>query len=157
MLLVHYRLDDAVDAIPVHLVGGSWGVIATGLFASPTGLRRYFEVDAVEHVGLIYGGGAIFGCQVIGLLFIIGWVTVIMLPFFIILNYMGMLRADSLEELVGLDVSYHGWTAAVVDDVTQSDLDAYMRQSKLPNRGSRRGRDDEEEEEDDGGIDRFQS
>jgi hypothetical protein len=31
-----------------------------------------------------------------------------MLPFFIWLNYKGWFRADSLEELVGLDMSYHG-------------------------------------------------
>ena len=31
-----------------------------------------------------------------------------MFPFFVWLNYRGWLRADSLEELVGLDISYHG-------------------------------------------------
>ena len=31
-----------------------------------------------------------------------------MFPFFCILHYKGWLRADSLEEIVGLDVSYHG-------------------------------------------------
>ena len=31
-----------------------------------------------------------------------------MSPFFAILHYLGWLRADSLEEIVGLDISYHG-------------------------------------------------
>ena len=31
-----------------------------------------------------------------------------MMPFFLWLNYMGWFRSDSLEELVGLDLSYMG-------------------------------------------------
>jgi Amt family ammonium transporter len=27
------KIDDPVGAVPVHLVNGAWGVIATGLFA----------------------------------------------------------------------------------------------------------------------------
>lgn len=43
----------------------------------------------------------------IGIVFIVSWVTFIMLPFFAWLNYKGWLRADALDEIVGLDVSYH--------------------------------------------------
>lgn len=32
-LLVRLRLDDVVDAIPVHFTNGVWGTLATGLFA----------------------------------------------------------------------------------------------------------------------------
>lgn len=162
--LLYFHLDDAVDAIPVHLSGGAWGVIATGLFASPTGLRRFFEVEVADHVGFFYSFShpsgvdfALLGCQIIGLLFIIAWVTVIMFPFFVLLNYLGMLRADSLEEIVGLDVSYHGWTPAVADDVTQRDLDAYSRQAKIRNRFSRHSASQEDaQEQDNEGVDRFE-
>lgn len=110
-MLEYFRLDDAVDAIPVHLAGGSWGVIATGLFASPTGMRRYYNIEYAENVGLFYSfgrgapDGSLLGCQVIGLFSIIIWVGVNMYPFFTILSYLGLLRADSLEEIVGLDIS----------------------------------------------------
>jgi Amt family ammonium transporter len=40
-LLVRFRIDDAVDAVPVHMGGGAWGVIATGLFTSPQRLLNY--------------------------------------------------------------------------------------------------------------------
>ena len=114
-LLIKLRLDDAVDAIPVHAVNGVWGVLATGLFADPSLIQQVFGRD--DHAGWFYSWGrgssdaTLLGAQIVGLLFIIGWVAILMFPFFILLNYMGWFRADSLEELVGLDISYHGGRA----------------------------------------------
>lgn len=129
-------IDDAVDAIPVHLFGGSWGVIATGLFVSPQGLRAMYG-DGINHVGWFYSWGrgsgdfTIMGCQIVGLLCIILWTSTVMTPFFLFLNYMGMLRADSLEEIVGLDVSYHGYSPQTMDgDVSNSDLQENYRKTK---------------------------
>jgi len=48
-LLVRLKIDDAVDAIPVHCVGGAWGVISTGLLSKGTLLLAAFEQD--EHIG----------------------------------------------------------------------------------------------------------
>lgn len=130
-LLDKFCIDDAVDAIPVHLVGGTWGVIATGLFSSPRGLRQMLGYTP-KHVGWFYSWGqgsgdfALLGCQLIGLLFIFGWILVIMTPFFFILNYMGIFRSDSLEEVVGLDVSYHGYNVrALSEEVNEADLLEY--------------------------------
>ncbi len=157
-------IDDAVDAIPVHLSGGIWGVIATGLFASPVGLAQWYGVDHVDHVGWFYSWGRGSGdaklllCQLIGLLFIIGWTIGVMLPFFMLLNYVGVLRADSLEELVGLDVSYHGYNiAGMQNEVSKENLDEYYRS----NRGERwlLGRlsgIEETAEVDNEGVDRFE-
>eukprot|EP00978_Attheya_sp_CCMP212_P044147 scaffold301986_cov59-Attheya_sp.AAC.1 len=33
--LIKMKIDDAVDAIPVHFANGMWGCIAVGLFAEP--------------------------------------------------------------------------------------------------------------------------
>lgn len=107
--LVYYRLDDAVDAIPVHLGSGIWGMISVGLFTSPGRLMDAFAIDSP--VGLFYelGQGSIsatlLGNQVIAVFFILTWVTLNMLPFFMLLNFAGWFRAGSLEELVGLDRS----------------------------------------------------
>merc|ERR1711865_1320875 len=55
------------------------------------------------------------------------------LPFFIWLNYKGWLRSDSLEELVGLDISYHGGGTVGPDGfkndhgVKKEYVDAYRR------------------------------
>ena len=140
-LLIRLRIDDAVDAIPVHMFNGIWGVLATGLFASP----RLMEVayhGTRDYPGLFYTFGNsssskanLLGCQVILVFFIIGWVFVTMMPFFIWLNYKGWLRADSLEELVGLDISYHGSVNTKDGDVKEEYIEAFKKQ-----RGSFRSR-----------------
>jgi Amt family ammonium transporter len=118
--LVSIRLDDAVDAIPVHMINGMWGLIATGLLSSPKPTLEAFGTD--EHVGWFYSLGrgsfdaTLLGNQVMAVGFILGWVAVNMTPFFMGLNYMGWFRADSLEELVGLDLSYVGIRQEVVDE-----------------------------------------
>jgi len=107
-LLIRIGVDDAVDAIPVHMFCGVWGCISVGFFATP----KYLEMAPknAASAGLFYSNGNLLACQLIGVLFVVGWVSVLMIPFFSTLHYMGWLRADSLEEIVGLDISYHGGT-----------------------------------------------
>jgi ammonium transporter, Amt family len=117
-LLVKLRIDDAVDAIPIHLFCGIWGAISVGLFAVP-------EYVQLLHPGTTAAGwfyqindGRLLACQVIGVFFVVGWVTILMFPFFGLLHYMGWLRADSLDEIVGLDISYHG-ARMMLDNITE--------------------------------------
>lgn len=112
-LLIKFRLDDAVDAIPVHMVNGIWGLIAVGLLACPRHLEMTYGTE-IEHVGWFYSfayGGSdvrLLGAQLVGILFILVWCLVIMMPFFVWLDWKGWFRSDPLEEIVGLDTSYHG-------------------------------------------------
>jgi ammonium transporter, Amt family len=118
-LLLRLRIDDACDAVPVHGFCGLWGVIAVGLFASPTRLAAFYGI--ANHPGLFYSwhngnsDAVLLGAQISGALFIMGWVIVIMLPFFVFLDWKGWLRSDPLEELVGLDTSYHGGLALLAN------------------------------------------
>ena len=129
--LIRIRIDDAVDAVPVHLCGGVWGCLSVALFSSPSRVMAAFGTD--EHVGWFYELGrgsfnaSLLGANVIGILFVVGWVTGIMFPFFIWLNYMGWFRADSLEELVGLDISYHGGSALGNNEVKLEYVEAFNR------------------------------
>lgn len=110
-ILVRFHIDDAVDAIPVHLFNGAWGLIATGLFTSTDGVRASFGKDT--HVGVIYAIARVdfdmvlLRNQLLALVCILGFTTVTMTPFFALLNYLGWFRADMVEELAGLDFSYH--------------------------------------------------
>mmetsp|Transcript_23431 Transcript_23431/g.55484 ORF Transcript_23431/g.55484 Transcript_23431/m.55484 type:complete len:601 (+) Transcript_23431:186-1988(+) len=140
-LLVKLRIDDAVNAIPVHMVNGLWGLLATGLFAHPDMMELTHGNG--EHPGFLYSfrhGGAdanLLVCQLCAILFILGWTFVTMFPFFIWLNYRGWLRADSLEELVGLDVSYHGRsTHGDNGDIKKEYIEAYNRYKGTIRRGA---------------------
>jgi len=110
-VLVRLRIDDAVDAIPVHMVGGAWGVLATGLFTTSKRLKLAFDTD--DNIGWFFefGRGSVnfnmLGAQLVGILFIFGWCMVTMIPFFSLLRLLGWLRIDPLEEQVGMDVSIH--------------------------------------------------
>eukprot|EP00592_Proboscia_alata_P018946 CAMPEP_0194402104 /NCGR_PEP_ID=MMETSP0176-20130528/757_1 /TAXON_ID=216777 /ORGANISM="Proboscia alata, Strain PI-D3" /LENGTH=523 /DNA_ID=CAMNT_0039199209 /DNA_START=102 /DNA_END=1673 /DNA_ORIENTATION=- len=107
------RLDDAVHAIPVHLACGIWGVISVGLFASPNHMNDTYQ--KTDHGGLLYHNGSILATNLLGVLLIIVWVTITMTPFFLCLSYLGLFRSDPLEEIVGLDISYHGASAIILD------------------------------------------
>lgn len=115
--LIRIRLDDAVDAIPVHMFNGIWGVLSVGLFASPT--RMATAQYKNDHPGIFYSwyngnsDAVLLGIQILGVLFITAWVMLFMLPFFIWLDWKGWFRSDPLEEIVGLDTSYHGGLALI--------------------------------------------
>jgi ammonium transporter, Amt family len=80
-------------------------VIAVGLFADD---NRMAAAYPVAKAGAFYGGGAdMLICQLAEIGFILGWVTVVMTPFFVALKMAGMFRVDPLEEEVGLDISHH--------------------------------------------------
>jgi hypothetical protein len=146
-LLIRLRLDDAVDAIPVHFVNGIWGVTATGLLADPSLLLQAYGRD--NHAGWFYGLSdfTLMGTQLVGVLFIFGWVLFLMLPFFIVLNYFGKFRADSLEEMVGLDISYHGSNNSLDLDGGAGQFDyveAFRKRQGLRNRKRNMSNSEEE-------------
>jgi Amt family ammonium transporter len=143
-LLITLRLDDAVDAIPVHMFSGLWGLICVGLFASTDRLEAVYGRS--DHPGLFYSfaagkpDGTLLACQIIGLMFIMAWVLVIMLPFFVWLDWKGWFRSDPLEEIVGLDTSYHGGLALLNGDdhVDPEYITAYKEKKKERLRQRRR-------------------
>lgn len=111
-LLQANRIDDAVDAIPVHLFCGIWGAISVGLVASPD--RMHLLHPNTNHIGLLYSFGrgncdaTLLGVQVLGLSLIVCWVSLFMLPFSLWLDYLGCLRCNPLEEIAGIDSLKHG-------------------------------------------------
>lgn len=124
-LLIALRIDDAVDAIPVHFANGFWGVVAVGLFAEPDLMDRVGYNS--ENPGLFFGGGAkLLLIELTSLGWIIGWVTVLMTPFFFMLRVMGLFRVDPLEEEVGLDISHHRGAAYDLTTAKKADVEELM-------------------------------
>ncbi|MDD5288044.1 MAG: ammonium transporter [Dehalococcoidales bacterium] len=106
-----WKVDDAVGAVPVHLAGGIWGILAVGIFADGT----YQGVQ-----GLITGHVGQLLLQLVDIAAAIAWVAPTMfLTFWIVKKTMG-LRVSREEELQGLDIPEHGIEAYPVDVVTSA-------------------------------------
>jgi len=98
MSLQYFRVDDVVDAVPVHAACGLWGVIALGLFGNPD--------KGMGGNGLFYGGDQL-RVQVIASVAIIAWVAALSVLIFLPLRLMNMLRLSDDFQDAGADVMEH--------------------------------------------------
>ena len=97
------KIDDPVGAISVHGVCGALGTVMTGLFATGVSTEK----------GLFYGGGFhLLGTQLLGVLSVAAYVTVVITIVFAIIKKTIGLRVDAEEEIAGLDVIEHGLLSA---------------------------------------------
>ncbi|MFT5697292.1 MAG: Amt family ammonium transporter [Desulforhopalus sp.] len=98
-------LDDSLDVVGIHGVGGVLGTLCLGLFAST-------EVNAGGVDGLFFGGGiAPFGRQLFGVVVVSGYAFVVSWVLFkVIHNLMGM-RLEDDAEVEGMDSTEHSETA----------------------------------------------
>lgn len=94
-LLLKYKLDDVVGAVPVHLAAGIWGSLAVGLFGDleqiGMGLSRLEQIQAqligVAGVGIWAFGGSFLIIKSI--------------------NYFLPFRVSKNDEIIGLNISEH--------------------------------------------------
>ena len=96
---VRRGLDESCDAWAVHGVGGFWGAIATGIFAT-SAVNNY--------TGLIYGNFHQFEVQVIAAVAAVVYAFVVSYALARIVDATMGLRVTEDEEYVGLDISQHG-------------------------------------------------
>lgn len=92
--------DDALDVVGIHGIGGIWGALATGLFASKA-------INAAGADGLFFGNPAQFGIQALAVLISVVFAFV---GTFVILKLVDVamgLRISEEEERMGLDLSQH--------------------------------------------------
>ena len=96
-----WGLDESLDVWACHGMGGTWGALATGLFATKV-------VNSAGADGLFYGNPSQFVTQAIAALVSIAFsfgVTYLIAK--LLSRFMG-LRVTDNEEEVGLDISEHG-------------------------------------------------
>jgi len=94
------HIDDPVGAFPVHGVNGIWGTISVGIFGK--------AALGLPSDGLVYGGVAQLGVQVIGILSIAAFVLLTMGTIFKLIDLTIGLRVTKEEENLGLDIGEHG-------------------------------------------------
>ncbi|UCD09778.1 MAG: ammonium transporter [Dehalococcoidales bacterium] len=91
--------DDSLDVFAVHGVGGIWGALATGIFASES-------IGGVS--GLIEGNIGQLGTQVISILVVGAFSFVLTLIIGKLIDKTIGLRVTEEEETLGLDIAQHG-------------------------------------------------
>jgi Amt family ammonium transporter len=90
--------DDALDVVGIHGIGGLWGALATGLFATAA-------IGGVD--GLFYGNPAQFGVQALGAVVTIIFSFGVTAAILKVIDLTVGLRATPEEENMGLDLSEH--------------------------------------------------
>ncbi len=93
--------DDSLDVVGVHGVGGAWGAIATGLFASKA-------INAGGANGLFFGNPGQLWTQIVAVLATIIYSFVVSLIILYIVKAIVGLRVTDEEEVAGVDVATHG-------------------------------------------------
>ena len=99
-VMMKHRLgyDDSLDAFGIHGVGGAWGAIATGIFAT------------VGATGLIGGNLQQLWVQLIGVVAAGAYAVVVTMILIFVLGKIMGLRIEKDDERMGLDQSAHSET-----------------------------------------------
>jgi len=92
--------DDSLDAFGVHCVGGIWGALATGLFASKL-------VNPAGADGLFFGNPKQLLIQLAAVAVTIVYTAVVTLIIYKLVDLFIGVRVDEKSEAMGLDLTQH--------------------------------------------------
>ena len=100
-----FKFDDALDVVAVHLIGGVFGAIAIGFFATKM-------TNSAGNNGIFYGGDwTLLQHQAIAVGAVVAYSFVITYIIGKIIDVIFGLRISEEAEYAGLDLSQHGETA----------------------------------------------
>src|SRR6266566_4812799 len=94
------KVDDALDVFGVHGIGGAWGALATGIFAT-------VAINSGAKDGLLYGNPGQLGIQAIAVAASIIYSAVMTFVILKLIDVFVGLRVPESEEVLGLDASQH--------------------------------------------------
>lgn len=94
--------DDALDVVGIHGVGGTWGALATGLFATAA-------VNGVD--GLFYGNPKQLWIQFISIVATWVFCYVASRLILVLVNVITPIRCSEPDEIAGLDLTEHNESA----------------------------------------------
>lgn len=100
------NIDDSLDVVGIHGVGGIWGAISTGLFAS---------------TGAIVGNWHLLGIQLLSIGSVILYSLFMTFVITKVLDATMGIRVTADEEVLGLDISQHGERGYNLEDIVLYD------------------------------------
>jgi Amt family ammonium transporter len=103
-------LDDSLDVVGVHGIGGLWGGIATGLFATAA------VSGVADFEGMIEGNASQMGDQLAAIGIVAAYSFIMTSIILKVLDVTMGLRVSDNEEVAGLDVTQHGERAYVLEE-----------------------------------------
>jgi len=92
--------DDSLDAFGVHCIGGIWGALATGLFASRA-------VNPLGADGLFFGNPKQFLVQLFAVVVTLAYTFIVTFIIYKLVDLFIGVRVVEKEELMGLDLTQH--------------------------------------------------
>jgi Amt family ammonium transporter len=95
-----FKYDDALDVVAVHGCGGTWGAVATGLFASTA-------VNPDGANGLFFGGFSLVFIQLVGVIVTFIYSGILTWLILKLTDRLVGFRVSDEEEMTGLDLSQH--------------------------------------------------
>jgi Amt family ammonium transporter len=95
-----FGYDDSLDAFGVHGVGGFWGMIATGIFATTA-------VNPAGVNGLLLGNVAAFKTQIFAACFTVAYCASVTAVICLVVDRVFGLRVTPEQEIMGLDLTQH--------------------------------------------------
>mmetsp|Transcript_64406 Transcript_64406/g.147542 ORF Transcript_64406/g.147542 Transcript_64406/m.147542 type:complete len:384 (-) Transcript_64406:47-1198(-) len=110
-LLFFLKIDDPLDAFPIHGCCGYWGLLATGIFCTDENV----QYAAYPNVNTACASGEQFGVQAVGGLVIFIWSFAISGLVFLAMKFTIGVRVSEEVEDQGLDFSEHGLDFIDVD------------------------------------------
>jgi ammonium transporter, Amt family len=102
------KIDDALDVWAVHGIGGTWGAIATGIFAT-------VAINAAGQNGLLFGNPEQLLKQAIAVGATWLYAAVVTVVIVKVIDLTIGMRVREQDESVGLDASQHGEIAYQLD------------------------------------------
>jgi Amt family ammonium transporter len=104
LLRLRSRVDDALDVFAVHGVGGAFGAVATGVFATTA-------VNAAGRDGLLAGNAGQLLVQLAGAGAVALYSAVMTAGILALVNLLVRIRVPDEAEHAGLDLAQHGEVA----------------------------------------------
>jgi len=98
--------DDTLDAFGIHGIGGTWGGIATGLFATKA-------VNDAGANGVFYGDPSLILKQLTAIVATYIFVAVVSYVIIKVIQLFMPIRVDEEAEIKGLDITMHGEQAYI--------------------------------------------